>query len=240
LVLVLCEEGDLAAAWAAERLRERSIEVDVVTGADLAAAGHLEHRIGVDGITFELALADGRQLSRARVHGMLNRLSFLPSAWVRRLGGPDRDYALQESYALYLSWLHAFEGPKLNAPTPQGLCGNWRHPSAWAALALQVDLPAKPYRQSSRDDPGVLWQGAMAPPPAAAYVVGERVVAEPPVQAFAAPCRRLAAAAGASLLGIDFAAGADGHWHFTGATVLPDLVRGGAPLADALAEVFRP
>lgn len=240
MVLILCEEVDFAAAWAAERLRERGVEVEFVTGADLAAAGRLEHRVGADGITFELELADGRRLSRARVHGVLNRLSFLPAACVRRIGGPDRDYALQEYYALYLSWLHALAGPKLNAPTPQGLCGNWRHPASWAALAMQADLPAEPYRQSSRDDPMAVWQPGAGSAPAAAFVVGERVIAEPPVQEFDGPCRKLAAAAGATLLGIDFAPGADGHWRFIGATVLPDLVRGGPPLADALAQVFRP
>ena len=32
------------------------------------------------------------------------------------------------------NWLNALPGPLLNQPTPQGLCGNWRHPSAWAVL----------------------------------------------------------------------------------------------------------
>ncbi len=239
MVLVLCEEADLAAAWAGERLRLRGVDVQIVTGADLAAAGRLEHRIGRAGATFELELADGRRLSGRTVRGVLNRLSFLPSACLRRIGGPDREYAAQEFYALYLSWLHSLQGPLLNAPTPQGLCGNWRHPSSWIALAAQVGLPALPYRQSSRDDPAARWQAAASPAPATVFVVGGRIVAEPAVhREFDEPCRRLADAAGAKLLGVDFASATDGRWRFMGASVMPDLMRGGEPLADALAEVF--
>ena len=93
-----------------------------------------DHRIGRSGIVLELDLADGRRFSRKDSTGVLNRLSYLPSAWVQRVGGPDRDYALQEMYAFFLSWLHSLPGPLLNPPVPQGLCGNWRHPSAWTFL----------------------------------------------------------------------------------------------------------
>jgi hypothetical protein len=146
---------------------------------------------------------------------------------------------MQEMYALYLSWLYALPGPLINRPTPQGLCGNWRHPSAWTALAAQAGLPVTSYRQSSDDDPGELWQAAGVPPAATAFVVGERVIAPAAVRRERHEgCRRLAHAAGTTLLGIDFALGADGEWKFSGASVMPDLVRGGEPLADALAEAF--
>jgi len=240
LVLVLCEESDLAALWAARCLQSRGLTVEIVTGVDLAAAERWEHRVGRSGATLDLTLAGGnRRLSSAEVKGGLNRLSFLPSAWLQRVGGPDRDYAIQELHALYLSWLHALPGPLLNRPTPQGLCGNWRHPSAWVALAARAGLPVSPYRQSSDDDPAELWQPAKLPPAATVFVVGERVI--PPAGAPAdlhEACRRLACAAGASLLGIDFAPSRDAGWEFSGASVMPDLVRGGEPLADALAEAF--
>ena len=96
MVLILCEEADLVAAWAAGGLRQRGLNPDVVTGMDLAAAGRLEHRVGGCGAAFELELADGRRLSSRTVKGLLNRLSFVPSACLRRMGGPDRDYAVQE------------------------------------------------------------------------------------------------------------------------------------------------
>jgi len=240
LILVLCEEADLVAAWAADRLHWRGVDAHVVTGADLAAAGRLEHRVGRSGATFEIELAGGRRLSSRAVTGLLNRLSYLPSACVRRIGGPDRDYALQELYALYLSWLHALPGPLLNPPMPQGLCGNWRHPSSWTALAVRAGLPAMPYRQTSRDDPNAILQVSAFPAPATVFVVGERIVAHPAVpRGLDEACRRLAGSAGAKLLGIDFAPGADAQWRCVGASVMPDLMRGGEPAMDAIAAVFR-
>jgi hypothetical protein len=240
LVLILCEETDMAAAWAAGRLRQRGVATDVVTGADLAAAGRLQHKVGRSGATIELDLTGGRRLRGATVKGLLNRLTFIPTACLRRIGGPDRDYAIQEIYALYLSWLHSLGGPLLNAAAPQGLCGNWRHPSSWIALAIAAGVPAMPYRQSSRDDPNPLWQGLAAPAPATVFVVGERIVPHPSVpRGLDEACRRLSRAAGVELLGIDFAPGPDGHWRCTGASVMPDLMRGGEAVADALAQAFR-
>ena len=240
MVLILCEETDAAAAWAAGRLRRRGLATDIVTGADLAVAGRLQHRVGRRGATFALELAGGRRLCGETVKGLLNRLTFIPAACLRRIGGPDRYYAVQEIYALYLSWLHSLPGPLLNAPAPQGLCGNWRHPSSWIALAVAAGLPAMPYRQSSRDDPTPLWHGLAAPAPATVFVVGGRIVAHPAVpRGLDDACRKLARAAGVELLGLDFAPGADGHWRFTGASVMPDLMRGGEAVADALAQALR-
>jgi hypothetical protein len=240
LVLVVCEESDLAALWAAERLQSRGLIVEIVTGAELAAAERWEHRVGRSGTTLALTFAGGERCLHSRdVKGALNRLSFLPSAWLQRIGGPDRDYAIQEMHALYLSWLHALPGPLLNRPTPQGLCGNWRHPSAWAVLAANTGLPVPPYRQSSEDDPAETWRMPSEPPAATVFVAGECVVAPPTVPADQhEPCRRLARATGAMLLGIDFAPAAQGGWEFSGASVMPDLIRGGEPLAAALAEAF--
>lgn len=237
---MVCEETDLAAFWAAERLRSRGLPVEVVTGADLAAAERWEHRLGRSGTTFALTFAGGeRCLHSQEVGGVLNRLSFLPSAWLLRIGGPDREYAIQEMHALYLSWLHALPGPILNRPTPQGLCGNWRHPSAWAFLAAQAGLAVPLYRQSSEDDPAETWQAATEPPLATVLVVGERIIASPVVpEDQHEACRRLARAAGTALLGINFTPVAGDGWGFSGASVMPDLIRGGEPLADALAEVF--
>jgi hypothetical protein len=240
LVLVVCEETDLAAFWAAERLQSRGLPVEIVTGADLAAAERWEHRLGRSGTTLALTFAGGGRCLHSRdVRGVLNRLSFLPSAWLQRIGGADRDYAIQEMYALYLSWLHALPGPLLNRPTPQGLCGNWRHPSAWAVLAARAGLPVASYRQSSEDDPAETWRAASEPPAATVFVVGERVIAPPVVTADQwESCLRLARAAGTMMLGIDFAPATKGGWEFSGASVMPDLIRGGEPLADALAEAF--
>jgi hypothetical protein len=72
-------------------------------------------------------------------------------------------------------------------------------------------------------------------------VVGERVVplddsgrAVPP--ALAAKCLKLAAAARATLLGIDAVRLFPRDWRFVAADFCPDLRPGGTPLLDAIAE----
>jgi hypothetical protein len=239
MVIVCCEDFDHAALWAANRLRERGIGIDVITGSDLAAAEHWDHRLGVAGAAITIRLRDGRCVTGGETRGVLNRLSYLPAAWLRRIGGADRDYALQEMYALYLSWLHALPGPVVNPPVPQGLCGNWRHPSMWMLLAGRAGLPAAAYRQTSDDDPTQTWQQRTTPAPATAFAVGRHVVAPPALPpALHGACLRLARSAGTPLLGIDFAPDARGYWQFIGASVMPDLICGGEALIEALAETL--
>ncbi len=242
MILVLCEETDVSALWAADALRMRGLAPRVVTGAELAGAETWDHRVGTAGADCEIRLADGSRLRGSDTRGVLNRLSYLPAAWLRRYGGPDRDYALQEMHAFYLSWLHALPGPMLNPPTPQGLAGNWRHPSAWTALAVQAGLAVRAYCQTSNDDPALPWQATQAT--ARLVVVGAHVVGPAAlVERNEAACLRLSQAAGAPLLGIDFTPDPAEGWQMTGATVMPELAGIGAAmhqtaLADALAGVL--
>jgi hypothetical protein len=238
MVLVVCEGFDHAAFWAVHQLCERGIAVDVVTGDDLAAAECWDHRVGAAGVSISVQLRDGRRFVGDTARGVLNRLSYLPSAWLQQIGGPDRDYALQEMYAFYLSWLHGLKGPVVNPPTPQGLCGNWRHPSMWMALAGRTGLPVATYRLSSNDDPARTWQPRPTAAPLTAFVAGRRVVAPTLRTELHEACRRMANLAGVPLLGVDFAPDGQGGWHFTGASVMPDLIAGGDALIDALIEVL--
>ncbi len=242
MILVLCEEADAAAPWAADALRRRGLEAVVLAGAALAAAVGWRHTVRPTGeADCEVRPPGGGRLRTREVTGTLNRLAFLPRAWTARIGGPDRDYALQEMHALYLSWLHALPGRTLNPPTPQGFCGNMRHPSAWLALGARAGLPVRRYRQDQDDDPAAAW---WAPPAAygqhvivaGAAVIGPDALAGP----HGAACLRLASAAGCPLLGIEFEPDPARGWRMTGASVLPDLQQGGGPLADALALALAP
>ena len=240
MILVLCEEHDLAAFWAADRLRERGSMVEILTDTDLANVRCWDHRLGRTGVHLRLQLANGRHVCGDEGTSVLNRLSYLPSAWLRQIGGDDRDYAVQEMYAFYLSWLHCLRGPLVNPPAPQGLCGNWRHPSVWAALAGSAGLPTPLYRQSNTDDPDACWK-LNQPAPATLFAVDDRVVDSSGLPESLHPaCLRLARAAGCRLLGIDFDRDACGGWHFSRATVMPDLMRGGNPLIEALTEALTP
>jgi hypothetical protein len=238
VVLVLCEGFDHAAFWAAGRFRERGIAVDVVTGEDLAAAECWDHRLGTAGFSISIQLRDGRRLVGDDTRGVLNRLSYLPNALLQQIGGSDRDYALQEMYALYLSWLHSLKGPVVNPATPQDLCGNWRHPSMWMVLAGRAGLPCVSYRLSSDDDPTLTWQVHPTPAPMTAFVAGHDVVAPTLPAELREGCRRMASLADVKLLGVEFAPDGKDGWQFTGASVMPDLIAGGDALIDALIEAL--
>jgi hypothetical protein len=213
----------------------------VLTGAHLAGAERWEHRVGRARAECQIWFRDGGQLRSRDVCGVLNRLSTVPWTWQRQVGGADRDYAIQEMYAFYLSWLHALAGQKLNPPTPQGLCGNPRHPSAWAALAARVGLAARPFRQTSEDEPDAIWRKAYSPGALTLYVVGTRVVGPPALlKIHREACLRLSRAADAPLLSVDFGQESEGDWRMTGVSIMPNLVRGGDELADALAAELAP
>jgi hypothetical protein len=238
MILVLCDEADASGLWAADALRKRHLSPTTLTGIDLASVRGWRHTIGAAGSDVVLRF-DGGTLRGRDVRGVLNRLVFLPRAWLDRIGGPDRDYAIQEMTAFYLSWLHALPGPKLNPPTPQGLCGNARHSSVWIALAARAGLPVRPFRQSSDDDPVAFWQMPLDPRASTVFVVGAQVIGSDALVSPHRPaCLRLAEAAGCPLLGINFAPDAGGDWQVVSASVIPDLTQGGEALADALAAAF--
>lgn len=236
MIYVLCDLVDRPALWAADRLRRRGRRVEVVTAQVLECALRWRHALSPAGeATVTIDLADGRTISSAAPAGVLNRLSHGPRARVDRVGGEDRDYAAQEMNALFLSVLEAMPGPMVNAPTAQGLCGRWRHPSAWAVLAAQAGLPTAPYRQSDRTDPDQAWMAPRPPGAVTVFAVAGRAVAPPSVPyAIQQGCLRLAQRTGEALLGVDLGPGPDGGWRMAGASPAPDLMQGGEPLIDAL------
>ena len=240
MVRVFCEVTDLAALWAARRLASRGLEVDIVTAPVLGSALRWEHRVSREGdASYRLDLGDGRVLSSDQLFGVLNRLSWVPTERFDRVAGADRDYAVQEMNALFLSWMHALAGPVVNRPTPQGLGGNWRDPSMWTSLAFQAGLPASSYRQSCAGDPMQNGSRGWSASVVTVFVVANRVVAPPIVPAEVRDgCLRLANNARNALLGIDFVPAIDRGLEWVAASPIPDLTRGGEPLIDALAEVL--
>jgi hypothetical protein len=237
VTLVLCDICDTAALWAAAQLQARGLPVDIVFPQALGAALRWEHRVEGQTASFALTLADGRVMSSDAPSPIVNRLSFVPLDRLRQTGGADYGYAMQEMFAAYLSALHAWPGAVINRPTPQGLCGNLRHPSVWATLGARAGLQVRAWSQSAADPPGAAW--AYQPSDATAFVVDGRYVAGANLPAeLGAPCVELARLADVELLGVDFQRGADGGWELVGASPMPNLTLGGEPLIDALAEAL--
>ena len=237
--LVLCATNDLAALWAARELGARGLQpLEIVTAEVLAYNQCFAHRLTAGQPDVQITLADGRVINGATVRGTLNRLQFIPSAHLNRANATDRQYAEQELFALYLSWLHGLPGIMLNRPTPQGLSGAWRHPSEWVWLAAQAGLLTMPYQQSDwREAPG---SDARARNSARTIIVVKDTCCGPTAPpSVTAACMRLAQLSGTGLLGLDFHLAPSGDWVFASATALPDLRLGGSALLDALARALR-
>ena len=233
--LVLCAAQDLEALWAYRGLKRRGLEpLEVITTEALVYNSRLEHRIGSTTNWTSILLADGRTIDSAAVRGTLNRVQSLPAQHLARATEADRQYAQQELFALFLSWLGCLPGPMLNRPTPRGLCGAWRHPSEWAWLAGRAGFSVMPYRLGDAAAASTL----SVPPGAEVRHVlvldGHCWGADPPATVKAA-CARLSALTNTRLLGLDLAVTGEGQWFLIGAMPLPNLCLGGEPFLDALA-----
>lgn len=231
--LILCETNDHAAHWAAHGLRQRGlVPLEVVTAAQLANAQRWNHHLCEQKVETEIVLGDGRRIDSHRIMGVINRLQTIPSTVFRHLDEVDQGYAWQELQALYLSWLHALPGVVLGRPAPLGLAGRVRHISEWLVLAAQVGLPFAPY--SLADGDAARYSAQCVTQHAVVIAGGLYGPYVPPE--LAAGCRRLAARVGTEMLGIQLAIGVDGTARFQGVSPLPELMAGGEPLLDALAE----
>jgi hypothetical protein len=254
--LIICTPEDEAALWAYQGLRARGLApLELVMAGDLAFARHWEHRIGAAGASTDVVLADGREIRGREVRGVLNRLQWLPTDSLALIRPGDREYVSQELAAFYLSWLYSLPAPMLNRPTPQGLAGQWRHPSAWAWLATMARLPVADLHKTSQDldghgalgspylPPGANPSLFSGPPVQTVFVIAGCVIGPPLPTAIREGCQRLAALSGAGLLGIDLLPGGPpyvapvppGAWTFGTASPIPDLRRGGEELLDQLA-----
>jgi hypothetical protein len=245
--VVLSEAHDPAAAWAAAGLRALGLEpLEHVTCADLEEA-IWEHHVGVDGARTVVQLPGGRRLDSAVTRGALNRLLCAPGL-VSRAGLPEADrlYALHERHALALSWLHSVAGRVLNPPDPRSLCGGWHHPAEWAVLAGRAGLGALPWRLAAHaalpggegslagDGTWSAWRGSEDVIVAAGRVFSREPLDPVTVDGY----RRLAALAGAPVMGVWLTAVNGGPPMLAGATPVPDLRAGGVALLEALAEAL--
>jgi len=238
--LVLCAANDLAALWAARELANVGLRpLEIVTAEALAYNRRFEHRLVAGQPTVNITLMDGRVIEGATVHGTLNRLQTIPFAHLQAANSTDRQYAEQEIFALYLSWLHGLPGVMLNRPTPQGLSGAWRHPSELHRLAALAGLSTARYEQGESLEAPVAY--SLTPPTNCTIIVVQGRSCDqiiPPV--IAAGCSRLAELTGTGMLGVDFHVTASGEWIFIRATPFPELRVGGRRLITTLAHVLNP
>jgi hypothetical protein len=241
--LLLSEKTDAAALWAYQGLKDRGFApLEWITPQSLNPSVQWNHRLGEKGNNVQITLADGRKIDNETIQGVINRLVSVPFEWQGLMHPDDREYAIQELTAFYISWLHVLPCPMFNRPTPQGLCGQWRHPSEWLLLAAQAELPTPPYHMSSDSTKDVTDWSLDLPYASSVhtvFVVGDRVIGVPANSPMRSQCQHLAQLSGTQLLGVDFAIAPTKNWLFTGATPFPDLRLGGVDLLDMLFEILQ-
>lgn len=240
--LVFCELNDASALWAYQGLKSRGLEpIELLSAEMLAYSLHWEHRLGYDAPSINIILSDGRAIGSDTISGVLNRLQTIPSEHLRA-NHADRDYASQELFAFFMSWIFSLPKPVLNRPTSQGLSGQWRHASEWVWLATQAGLTSLPYKQTSYDEIDTnRLKGTLVTAETKVkmvividgYVIGSNLPHD-----IARSCKHLSELSETSLLGIEFIEGSAGSWTFAGATPLPDLRLGGQELLNVLAAVL--
>ena len=238
MYLVLCATDDFPALWAARGLRERGLlPLEIVSDKELAFNRGLVHTIIDAQPGIEIALADGRVIEGAAVRGTLNRLQTVPADHIMAAGPKDQQYAQQELFALFLSWLHGMPGSVVNRPTPQGLSGSWRHWSEWCWMAGNSGLATKHYGQ---DGNGESYRGSAQILTTQTLIVLDNAVFGPsPPAPVAEGCVRLAELSETRLLGVTFEITRDHLWLVSAITPLPDLRTGGVELLDALASALQ-
>ena len=233
--LIACSPGDVAALWVARRLGARELApVEVVSVEALAYSQSIEHRLGSDGASVRIRLADGRQVAGERVDGLLNRIAQLPFEHLEVAAEDEHTYAMQEISALFLSWLAAMPGTVLNRPVPFGLSGPILDQPQWLALAGRAGLATPVLRIPSPRRNGMPRAG-FSRPACNVLVACGALYGAPLGDPEAKACLRLAELSGTDILGIELHRDATGKWEFAGATPHPDLRLGGEPLVDRLA-----
>ncbi len=234
--LIACSPGDVAALWVARRLVARELApVEVVSVEALAYSQSIEHRLGSDGASVRIRLADGRQLAGERVDGLLNRITRLPFAHLEVATEDEHTYAMQEISALFLSWLAAMPGIVLNRPVPFGLSGPIMDQTQWLALAGRAGLDTPVRRIPAPRRNGAPQADPYSQPTCNVLVACGELYGAPLPDPENEACLRLAELSGTDILGIELRRDVAGGWEFAGATPHPDLRLGGEPLVDRLA-----
>ena len=213
----------LVAGWGA-------YDAHLITPAGLSVTGWRCYSHPLNHSRFVLG---GRVVEDSEVSGVLTRLVCVTENDLPHIQSPDRAYVAAEMTAFLLWWLSSLDCPVINRPTPTGLAGpNWRT-QEWAHCAAGLGIPTRSVirtvsRSASRSGPEPAVAGVKV------TIVGARCLGSDDAW-ITSKASRLAAAAGAALLEVEFSS-PEADSLFLGATPYPEV---SGEIADSILEILR-
>jgi len=150
-IWILAHFGDDTAqrVYAAFRSRRKSDQVRLITSEELVLAPHWRHKLSQGTITSQVQLADGTWIIPDPGDLIFNRLQAVKMPQFEIASREDQNFAAQEMYALWLSWLSSLPCAVVNSASPRGLSGQNRSPVEWLMLAARAGLPVRGYAFTS-------------------------------------------------------------------------------------------
>ena len=204
----------LAAQWSAHDAR-------LLTCDDLSVAGW-RHYLNSDlnSENASTAVVDGKIVATEDISAVLIRWPGVFEQELTYIQVADRGYVAREMMAFLVSWLSGLKCPVINCPTPVNLSGPAWRLEQWTYTAANLGIPVrKAVRQVTHKRE--LNENSKLESQVSVSVVGDRCFGKVD-ESLLDQSRRLAVAAGVSLVGVSFS-GPEAGSFFTGADLLPQL-----------------
>lgn len=149
--LIFARTDDETAIRVYSRIRERidSTSVRFISDDELSHALHWSHRVDSGGVETDILLASGQEIRSSSIGLVFNRLIYPSLDYFSGSSEQTINYAHQEMYALWLSWLKSLSCPVVNPPTVYGISCQNRSLAEWLYLAGQAGFPTDTYRFTS-------------------------------------------------------------------------------------------
>jgi hypothetical protein len=145
VILAHIDDATALQVYTALKARHGSAPIKLVSSEQLAGAPHWTHRLHNSGVTTELLLSDGTLLASRGVGIVLNRLRYVTMPHFAGASEEDRNYAIMEMQALWLSWLASLPCPVVNQVTSVNAGIRERSHGEWLHLAGRAGLLTQGY-----------------------------------------------------------------------------------------------
>lgn len=223
MIVIFASRYDTSATSLATRWMAHN--ASLLTCDDLSAVGWRHYLSSEQAST---AVIGGRVVSVEEISGVFVRWPGVFAQELTQIAAADRNYVAGEMLAFLVSWLSSLRCPVINRPTPLNLTGPAWRLEQWTYAAAQQGIPVRPVHRhiAINSDNGA---EDLHPHPATVTVVGKRCFGTVD-ERLLKQARRLAEAAGVSLLKVSFS-GPEAGSFLISADLIPDI---SDEVADAL------